>query len=56
LRKINNSKTIFLKEPFTAMVGSRVARYFLMQYTKNGEKYTNLPLHFQMAPKDTKWP
>jgi hypothetical protein len=34
----------------------RVARFFLTQYTQNEEKYTKLPLNYQMAIKNNKWP
>jgi hypothetical protein len=35
---------------------TRVARFFLTQLTKNEGKYTQLPQHYQMAIKYTKWP
>jgi hypothetical protein len=35
---------------------SRVARFFLTQYTKKREKYTNLPQQYETAIKYTKGP
>jgi hypothetical protein len=47
-KKVNEAKLLYL---------SRVARFFLTQYTKNVENIpTKLPLNYQMAIKHTKWP